>query len=137
MASPPPGTVVLFLGSDPALAERLGTRPTTLAWMSRFVLPPSLVLARAARTTGAPAGEPGPFPADQVVCAQRVLDRAKKVRRTVQVVDVNRPGDDLALVQKYVAATDVLPILVRPDGARLVGTESFDARSIREFLPST
>jgi hypothetical protein len=134
MASPAPGSVLLFLGSDPALADRLAARPATLAWMARFFVPPSVVLARAARATGAPGDEPGPFPPDQVLCAQRVLDRAKKLRRTVQLVDVNRPGEARALVQRFVAATDVLPILVRPDGARLIGTESFDPRSIREFL---
>jgi len=134
VGGPSPGTVVLFLGSDPALAERLAARPATYAWMARFFVPPNLLLDRAARATSASTDEPGPFPSDQVMCAQTVVDCARKNGRSLQLVDVNRPGEARELVQRYVTSQDVLPILVRADGARLVGAESFDVRTVRTFL---
>jgi hypothetical protein len=125
-----PGTVLLFLGSDPALAERLAASPQTLSWVGRF-LPANLVHARASRTD--PEAE-GPFPPEQVMSAQRLIDLAKRAHRSVRVVDVNRPGPDLALVQRYVTAADVLPIAVRADGTKLVGGESFERSALRAFL---
>ncbi len=133
MAAPSPRSVVLFLASDPALADRLAAMPATLGWMSRLLLPASVVLNRAGRAMADGSTE-GPFPADQVMCAQRLIDLAKRARCTVRVVDVNRPGSDRALVDRYVTVADVLPIAVRADGQRVVGVEQFEPPRLRQFL---
>ena len=133
MAAPAPGSVVVFLGSDSELADRLAARPATLAWMSRFLLPANVVLDRAGNAA-ADSSADGPFPPDQVMCAQRLIDLAKRAHRSVRVVDVNRPGADRPLVERYVTADDVLPIAVRADGQRVVGVEGFDPPNLRQFL---
>jgi hypothetical protein len=78
--------------------------------------------------------EPDAFPADQVMCAQQLLEAAKRLGRTVKIVDVNQPEVDRALVQRFVGPDDVLPIAVRSDGTRLEGTESFGPGALQEFL---
>jgi hypothetical protein len=132
VATPTAGSIVLFLGSDPSLADPLGAHPAALTWMSRF-LPANLVAGRAEGATEAAEAE-GPFPPDQVMCAQRLIDLARRTHRSVRVVDVNRPGADRALVQRFVAPEDILPIAVRADGQRLVGTEGFGRTALRAFL---
>lgn len=134
MASPPPGTVVLFLASDPADPDRQAAHTPTATWLERTFVPPRIAFTRSTRAPSLREGEPGPFPAEQVMCAQRVVDQARKGRRTVRMVDVNEPGDARDLVQRFVTPADVLPVLVRADGARLVGAESFTPPSIRRFL---
>jgi len=134
MAAPAPGTVVLFLGSDPETEHRVGALPGTVSWLARTVFPANVFLGPPFRSSKSSEDEIGPFPADQVMCAQRVLDQAKKVGRTVQFVDVNRPGEARELVLRFMGPGDVLPVLLRQDGARLAGAESFDGRTIREFL---
>ncbi len=131
MAAPSPGSVVVFLGSDPGLADRLAGRPAPVGWMSRTFLPGNLVLARG--STGGPSAE-GAFPADQLMCAQRLIDLAKRSHRTVRIVDVNRPGDDRPLVERFVGPDDVLPVAVRADGQRLVGAEGFGKPRLLDFL---
>ena len=49
-------------------------------------------------------------------------------------MDVNRPGEHLDLVHRVVGPNDVLPILLRPDGARLEGTENFVPDVLSRFL---
>ena len=80
------------------------------------------------------AGGAWPLPADQVMVAERLVKLADRAHRTVRLVDVNRPGPDRGLVERYVEASDVLPIALRSDGARLVGTEAFSESAIRRFL---
>ena len=134
MASPTPGTFVLFLASDPALANRLASQPTPMGPLQRIVTGPVLRARPAAGPSmGASSGSPA-WPADQVMCAQRVLDVARKAGRTVRLVDVNRPGDDRPLVERYVGEADLLPLLVRSDGARLEGVEAFAPSIVRAFL---
>jgi len=52
----------------------------------------------------------------------------------VSIVDVNQPAGFQALVARWVGPNDVLPILVRPDGARLEGIEEFGPRRVRRFI---
>jgi hypothetical protein len=129
-----PGSLVLFLGGDPALARRLASQPVPTGVLQRLALT-STVLTHRARTerAGAPAGALA-WPPDQVMCAQRVLDLAKKAGRAVRLVDVNQPGDDRPLVAQYVGEADLLPLLVRSDGARLEGVEAFTSEAVRTFL---
>ncbi len=78
--------------------------------------------------------EPGQIYGPQAEMARMVLDIAQKCGASVRVVDVDRSGADLPLVQKWVATDDPLPILVRTDGARLVGSGSIVPLKVAEFL---
>jgi hypothetical protein len=73
-------------------------------------------------------------PADQAECVREVGRIAEEERTTVTVVDVNRPGNGQALVDKWVDSNDVFPLLVRSDGAKLVGADQFVTGKIRRFL---
>ena len=63
-----------------------------------------------------------------------VLDIAKKHNLSVKVIDVNNPGADDGLVRRHVGSDGVLPLLVRPDGARLERGASFVPEIIDKFL---
>ncbi|MGP8078058.1 MAG: hypothetical protein ACLQD8_00775 [Thermoplasmata archaeon] len=73
-------------------------------------------------------------PAQEVGSVEMVRDAARAEARTVTLVNVNAPGAQRDLVTRWVGPDDVLPILVRSDGARLVGIESFTERAVREFV---
>jgi hypothetical protein len=68
------------------------------------------------------------------MCALQLSKAAKRLGRTVKIVDVNQPGDDRTLVLRFVGPDDVLPIAVRSDGTRLEGVESFGSGSLQDFL---
>jgi hypothetical protein len=74
------------------------------------------------------------LPPSQVACLDMVMDAAERKRIGVLVVDVDRPGMFQDLVERYVRPNDVLPLLVRSDGARLGGEESFTAARVRKFI---
>jgi len=135
--TPNPGTVVLFLAGDPVLAQRQASRPPMYWGIARFfrgsALLPGGIADRMAPGREHPT-EPNAFPADQVMVAQQLSEAAKRLGRTVMIVDVNQPGDDRALVQRFVGPNDVLPIAVRSDGTRLEGAESFDPGTLQDFL---
>ncbi len=63
-----------------------------------------------------------------------VLEIAKTLRCRVKVINVSNPRGDGALATRYVGPDDELPMLVRPDGARLSGDEEFVPGTIRRFL---
>lgn len=144
MALPGRGTVVLFLGGDPALAARLAALPertsgslgTAVSVRRLFFPQPPTRGTRGASPTPPPQGSDTPvaFPADQVLCAQRVTDAATKAGKAVKIVDVNDPGDDREMVQRFVGESSILPIAVRFDGARLEGAEAFTGRAVRHLL---
>lgn len=77
---------------------------------------------------------PWHLPPAQMACVQIVLDAAKRQGRGVVVVDVDRPGEHKDLVDRYVGSNDVLPLLVREDGARLEGEERFAPAEVRRFI---
>lgn len=135
---PGPGTLLLFLSGDPDLAERRRNRGEPIGMAARIFLPANLWLGRP--PPSAPGGETGDdalFSDDQLACAQIVLDAIRGTRWQLRFVDVNRAGDAQPLVQRYVSDDDVLPILVRTDGARLAGNESFSKSSVRSFVGAT
>lgn len=134
MGNPGPGAVVLFLGSDPMVAEERAHLPRPIGGVARLGMPvvgPQGKMDR--KPTTGPLDEAG-YPADQLMCAEIVLGAAERQGRRVQVVDVNDAGEAQGLVQQLVGETDVLPLLVRADGHRLVGTEAFTRASVRSFL---
>lgn len=77
---------------------------------------------------------PWHLPPQQVACIDVVLDAAERERRTVLVIDVNRPEDHQELVDRWVMPNDVMPLLVRPDGRRLDGEENFVPHRVRQFI---
>jgi len=125
------GRCLLFLSGEPLESATPGGRV-------RYV--------SAAIGGGAPLGaiswggrQPGDAAPDQVFgeagrIGRLVLDVARRNGLSVKVVNVNHPGDDRALAQEYVAADDDLPVLIRPDGARLSGEESFVPSTLERFL---
>jgi len=137
VGSPSPGTILLFLAGDPTLAERQASQPEMRGGFARFFLPAAAFgtgpEGSGARRAADPAG-PTAFPPEQLMCAQRLIDLARKLGRKVQVIDVNRPEDARALVERYVGPDDVLPIAVRSDGERLEGEEAFTPAVLRGFL---
>jgi len=132
-----PGTLLLFLGGDPDLPAMRQPIRQRYTMLERLFLP---------RTTGAgpstpvpprdPAA-PWPYPVAHVMCAQRLADAARRTGRAVKTVDVNRPGEDRALVEGFVGPNDVLPFVVRSDGARLEGAESFTPAALRKFVAAS
>jgi hypothetical protein len=74
------------------------------------------------------------IPADQVGCIRDVARIARAEGTTVRIVDVNRAELNQALVDRWVGPNDVLPVLVRADGAKLVGAEQFVPRKIQRFI---
>ena len=77
---------------------------------------------------------PWRLPPSQAACLDIVLEAAKRQQRTVLVVDVDRPGEHRDLVNRYLGPDDVLPLLIRPDGARLEGEEEFTSTKVRKFI---
>jgi hypothetical protein len=74
------------------------------------------------------------LPPDQVRCVRELLKIAGQEGRTVTVVDVNEPTANKDLIAGWVGPTDVFPLLVRPDGARLAGDENFRPQKLRRFV---
>ena len=75
------GTVALFVASDPALGERLAAGPGTVQpWVRIFA-----GLGTFTSPVGGPPreehGASWALPADHILCAQRLLDAAKKLGR--------------------------------------------------------
>jgi hypothetical protein len=79
-------------------------------------------------------GLPWHLPRQEVMCVNMVLEVARRNGRNVTVVDVNRAAEYQPLVDRWVTPADVLPLLVRPDGARLEGLENFVPQTLRRFL---
>lgn len=119
------------------MAERQVSRPPLFAGLIRPLVPAALLPPgtgdRRAPGRAHPA-RPNAFPADHVMCALQLSKAAKRLGRTVKIVDVNQPGDDRTLVLRFVGPDDVLPIAVRSDGTRLEGVESFGSGSLQDFL---
>jgi len=74
------------------------------------------------------------LPRPQLHCMNTVLRIARRVGRTVTVVDVERAAGRQELVDRWVHARDALPLLVRPDGRRLSGLDGFLPEVVRQFI---
>jgi len=78
--------------------------------------------------------QPGQLYGSQAEMGRMVLDLANKCGVPVRVVDVEHPGAEAELVQRSLPVAGPLPVLLRPDGARLAGSESFVPRTVAAFL---
>jgi len=149
LPSATPASLVLFVAGEPELVP--GVRETGVG-PGRFragsvllavgVLPRTLEDGYRASLREPETFEPPPLtdhrkwhlPAPQMFCLDLVLRSAERQRKTVLVVDVNRPEEHSDLVERLVRPSESLPLLVRPDGARLDGEENFSAARVRRFI---
>lgn len=76
------------------------------------------------------------LPAVQTQVANQVLDVAGSRGLDVTIVDVNRPRGWEEVIEHAVGANESLPILLAPDGSRLVGLESFSRKALERFVPA-
>ena len=134
MALPSGPALLLFVGGDPQLAESLGAFPRAFPRLLGFIVPPTLLIGSARGDPPRASEAPWLIPADQLMASERLSEAIRGTPRTVKVIDANQPGDDRALVERYLTPADVLPVLVRPDGARLEGAEAFSPSNLRAFL---
>ena len=74
------------------------------------------------------------LPPGQIQVVNEVLEQTEKQQRTVTIIDVNRPSGWEETIARWVQPEDTLPVLVAPDGSRLVGMEEFSPRSVRKFV---
>lgn len=138
-----PGSIdlILFVSGEPGPAENL-SRDVVSSVGARLVgsVIPSTWFQRGGAAPGSRPSPPPPegaeewhVPREEVSTVNLVVELAHDAGRSVTMVNVNGRVDQ-QLSQRWVSVQDVLPVLVRPDGARLVGLEQFGPRSLREFL---
>ena len=77
---------------------------------------------------------PWTLPAPQAQCVRLVMDIAESVQRRVALIDVNNSAGHDDIVRKWVGTDGLLPLLVRPDGARIQGLGEFVPRAVRRFM---
>lgn len=122
--------VLLFVAGAPDPGE---LRPPIAGAWGRMLMPASMVLS-----AGPPPSTPPPgawhLPREMEMAVEVVMKEADRRQIPVRVVDVNRPGEDRPLVERYITPDDLLPLLVRSDNTRLEGFEQFTPAEIRQFL---
>ncbi|HYA57242.1 MAG TPA: hypothetical protein VEH57_02090 [Thermoplasmata archaeon] len=143
MASPNRAHLILFVAGEPytgigetddlnlSVAQRAGGLIVG-NWL--FDSPQAKRLLRAARNGDSTEPPTWHIPRPQNQAAALVLDVAEENGREVTIVDVNRPEGQQSLVDRWVGPDDLLPLLVRTDGARLQGIEEFVPKRVREFV---
>ncbi len=121
---------VLFVAGEPYHdANPGGTRPVmTLA------LPMGVPLARSWGTHEPGDVQPGQIYGRNAAVARLVLTVARQHRIPVHVVDVDNPGRNAELVGRLLSGDEAYPVLVRPDGGRLAGSESFVPEVVERFF---
>jgi len=149
-------TLVMYVASQPGLAENLvgaipysfGARLVSMFFPFGSLSYPQKVEkaqvaarspARSQGETALPAGEEGPdeLPSAAHQCVLLVLDVAKGFGWSVHVVDVTRQPVAEGEVLESLGGDVELPLLLRPDGARLEGDVQFTPHRVREFLSPT
>ncbi len=135
-ASLPARTVVMYVAGEPGLHPNIDSAvPGFTGRLATVFLPFSgLLMPRGASAAGilAQPGEPLPPIARQ--CIRLVLDLAKRKQWSVQVVDISQEKAAETQILAWLGPDVHLPVLLRPDGARLVGEEQFTPGRIRKFL---
>jgi hypothetical protein len=139
-----PNDLVMFVAGEPD-SGRPSLRQSTVSGLTRAVgavVPLGVVM----KSPQGPPTDSGTVPSqssrgtrwhlppEQVHCINTVLEVAEQEDRQVAIVDVDRSDGRPDLVARWVGPDDVLPLLVRPDGARLQGIENFSPRTVRRFV---
>lgn len=65
---------------------------------------------------------------------QRVISLANDQRRPFHIVDVGKESVLRRVIEEHLHHLHRFPVLVRPDGRRLEGTENFTSENLAEFL---
>lgn len=153
-----PSYLLLFVSGEPGPEEDSPMYRSFSAGLASFFVPPILFLGTtplgALLSSPRPSGRPGnsepestqsrrSVPALEdawhisrgtIPSVALVLDVAKSKGWGVTIVNANASGRARELVDRWLAPEDLLPVLVRPDGERLVGLEMFTPRNVRRFL---
>jgi hypothetical protein len=132
------GTLVMYVASEPGVPGALiGDIPFAFGarLASLFVPFAGLAQAKAVNTAQqADLGNSDELPASARQCIILVLDYAKKFGWSVHLVDVTRQSISESQILGSLGADVHLPLLVRPDRARLEGEEQFTPSTVRKFL---
>ncbi|MGA8710131.1 MAG: hypothetical protein WB786_02740 [Thermoplasmata archaeon] len=144
MASAVGDDLLLFVAGEPdsgANSIRLGGVGLLLRWTAMIVpgsgrLGPGGVPTPGSSFQQPPLTDARPWhlPSQQLICVNMVLEAAEHAGRAVTIVDVDRSGDQQDLVQRWFGPQDVIPLLVRPDGTRIMGVENFSPGKVRRFV---
>jgi len=124
-----PKVFLLFAGGEPnrgddGRAIASGLKRQTLIFPTVTPNPPSQ------------ATPPWEFPVEQRSCIKLVTEMAEPTGDRVRVIDVNSPGTDRRLVDRWAGSDSLLPVLVAPSGRRLEGLDAFVPGRLRRFLAS-
>jgi hypothetical protein len=74
------------------------------------------------------------LPVDDAQSLKLVLEIAPRMGYEVEVIDVAGSLEEVSSVPRDILDADMYPVLIRPDGARLVGAEWFTPRRLKRFL---
>ncbi len=132
------GTLVMYVTSEPGLPGALiGDVPFAFGARLASLFVPFAGLAQAKEVNAAQAqalGNSDELPSSARQCIILVLDYAKRFGWSVHLVDVTRQSVSESEILGSLGADVHLPLLVRPDSARLEGEEQFTPSSVRKFL---
>jgi hypothetical protein len=141
VALPSEERLVLFIGGEPgpALPSLHSNQLSFFARAAGAYSPPILMMGThepAPPQGSGAAADPNAwhFSPETIDCANLVIDLAQRAEKQLTIVDVDHSGADEGLVGRWVRPTDLLPVLVRPDGARLSGPEYFTPARVRQFI---
>lgn len=140
--APSEADLLLFVAGEPDprgdsghVVEKGTMRTLTGAIVGvRWVTPRETPRSASEPAPGATGEGPWALPAPHGQCVRLVEEAARKLARTVAVIDVNRPEGCQELIKRWVKPDGLLPLLVRRDGERLEGIEKFVPRTLRRFI---
>ena len=148
MSLPISTDLILFVAGEPESTPSLhNSNVGSLSHLAGFMLgrlamPPSSSGSAPGASSPTPSSPgaspleeaPWHLPPQQVTCENLVVEVARQRQKTVLVIDVNRPEGQQALIEQWLRPNDVIPLLVRTDGARLDGAENFTPARVRKFV---
>jgi len=126
-----PGPFLLFVASEPLRGDEGYVVTSQFHRLRAFLQLPPKSPARTRDASGRTLREP---PEDVGRCLRAAVEVAAELGTTVRVIDLERPGEDAALVERYVRPESLLPLLVSPHGERLEGMDAFVPSRLRRFL---
>lgn len=74
------------------------------------------------------------LPMEEAQSLKLVLELAPRFGYDVEVIDTAGSAEEVASVPREILEVDQYPVLVRPDGPRLVGAEWFTPGYLKRFL---
>jgi len=74
------------------------------------------------------------IPEGEQEAIQRVLSMVHQKGRSLHIVDVGKESALRRVISEHLHHLRIFPLLVRPDGRRLEGTDSFSVENLERFL---